>query len=163
MYNLFEQKNAQDVLSRLEKLQATTTPQWGKMKVDQMLAHCAIAIDTPFAANMKQHFLGKILGKMAKKSIFSHKPFNKSSPTDPSFIVKDQRNFEKEKTKLIAGIKRLAEAGPNGISNKKTPVFWRFNSSRLVVFNAQAFRPSFKTVWGLILRIRSISSTKTFR
>ena len=123
MYNLFEQKNTNDILNRLEKLQPTTRPQWGKMNVSQMLAHCAIAIDTPFAANMKQHFLGKILGGMAKRSIFSDKPFNKNSPTDPSFIVKDTCDFEKEKIRLIAGIKRLAEAGPNGIPNKKHPFF----------------------------------------
>src|ERR1700752_2349262 len=105
MYNLFEQKNTNDILNRLEKLQPTTRPQWGKMNGSQMLAHCAIAIDTPFAANMKQHFLGKILGGMAKRSIFSDKPFNKNSPTDPSFIVKDTCDFEKEKIRLIAGIK----------------------------------------------------------
>ena len=122
-YNLFEQKNAEDILTRLKKIQSTTKPQWGKMDAAQMMAHCAIAINTPFAANMKQHLMGKILGKMAKKSIFSNKPFNKSSPTDPSFVVKDARNFEGEKAKLIAGIKRLTQAGENGIPNKKHPFF----------------------------------------
>ena len=128
MYNLFEQKHFADILNRLEKLQPTTNAQWGKMKVDQMLAHCAITLSTPFAPNTKQHLLGKIFGKMAKKSSLSNAPFKKNSPTDKSFIVKDARQFEIEKANLIAGIKRFTEAGPNGITNNKHPFFGEFTS-----------------------------------
>ena len=121
MYNLFEQKHADDILGRLEKLQPNTKAHWGKMKVEQMMAHCAITLNTPFAPNVKQGLMGKIFGKIAKKSTLSPAPFKKNSPTDKSFIVKDERHFETEKTKLIAGIKRFTEAGHTGITNNKHP------------------------------------------
>jgi hypothetical protein len=129
VYNLFEQKHTNEILNRVEKLQATTKGQWGKMKVDQMLAHVAITLETPFKANTKQHLLGKIFGKMAKKSSLSNEPFKKNSPTDKSFIVKDERQFESEKSKVIAGIKRFTEAGPTGIPNNKHPFFGDFTSA----------------------------------
>jgi hypothetical protein len=123
MYNLFEATNAKNITERIGKLNADTKGQWGKMKVEQMLAHCAIALETPFAADTKQHFMGKVFGKMAKKSILSDQPFKKSSPTDKSFIVTNERHFENEKARLLKNINRFSGAGPNGIPNKKHPFF----------------------------------------
>ena len=128
MYNLFEQKNAAELLSRLEKLKPITEAQWGKMKVDQMMAHVAITLETPFGPDRKQNFLGKLFGKMAKKSIFSPKPFKKNSPTDPGFIVKDQRNFETEKARVINNIKRFSTSKPSDIVCKKHPFFGDFTA-----------------------------------
>lgn len=129
MYNLFEQKNAADILNRLEKITPAHKAQWGKMKVEQMLAHCVITLDTPFGPDRKQHFLGKLFGKMAKKETLSEKPFKKNSPTDKSFIVTNERNFETEKAELIAGIKKFSEGGPQGVVCKKHPFFGDFSTN----------------------------------
>ena len=128
MYNLFEQKNAAEILNRIEKLQPTTHAQWGKMNVAQMMAHCAVTLDTPFGADRKQHLLGKIFGKIAKKDNLSEKPFRKNSPTDGSFIVKDPRDFAKEKIRLVNNVKHFADAGPQGITCKKHPFFGDFTT-----------------------------------
>ena len=129
MHNLFDQKKASEILNRLEKITPAAKAQWGKMKAEQMLAHCAIALDTPFGPDRNQHFLGKIFGKMAKKDALSEKPFKKNSPTDKSFIVKDERNFESEKAKLVAGIKKFSEGGPNAVVCKKHPFFGEFSQN----------------------------------
>lgn len=129
MYNLFDKNNADSMLLRLEKITPAHNAQWGKMQVAQMLAHCAITLETPFGADRKQNFMGKLFGKMAKKGIFGPKPFGKNSPTDPGFIVKDTRNFDTEKARLAAGIKRFAEAGPQGITCKKHPFFGDFSAN----------------------------------
>jgi len=128
MYNLFDSKNAAAVLSRLEKITPRHTAQWGKMNTAQMLAHCAIVLDTPFKGDMKQHFLGKIFGKMARKSSLAPQPFKKNSPTDKSFIINGDRNFEEEKQILIKKINRFTEAGPEGITSKMHPFFGEFTS-----------------------------------
>jgi hypothetical protein len=94
-----------------------------------MMAHCSITLETPFGPNRKQNFIGKLFGKMAKKGIFGPKGFGKNSPTDPGFIVKDARNFDAEKARLVANIKRFAEAGPNGITCKKHPFFGDFSAT----------------------------------
>lgn len=128
MYNLFEQKNAADILSRIEKVTPTHQALWGKMKVEQMLAHCAITLDTPFGSDRKQNFFGKLFGKMAKKGVLGPKPFKKNSPTDKTFIVADNRNFENEKAKVIAGVKKFSEGGPQTIVCKKHPFFGDFSA-----------------------------------
>lgn len=128
MYNLFDAKNAESLLNRLEKITPAQKAQWGKMDVSQMLAHCAIAMDTPFGADRKQHFMGKLFGKMAKKHNLGPQPFKKNSPTDPSFLVKDQRNFENEKARLTANIKKFVGGGPSGVTCKKHPFFGEFST-----------------------------------
>jgi len=129
MYNLFDANNAEALLKRLERINAESKAQWGKMNASQMLAHCAIALDTPFGPDRKQHFMGKLFGKMAKKHNLSPEPFKKNSPTDPTFIVKDQRDFEKERSKLAANIKKFVAGGPSGIQCKKHPFFGEFSTN----------------------------------
>lgn len=128
MYNLFEQKHANDILNRVQKLQPGTKAQWGKMNVEQMLAHCALTLDTPFGPDRKQIFLGKVFGKMARKSIISAEPFKKNSPSDKTFLVKDARNFETEKNKLVMNIQRFTNSGPQGITCKKHHFFGEFSA-----------------------------------
>jgi hypothetical protein len=128
MYNLFDQKNAETILSRVEKLQSSTQAQWGKMNVAQMMAHCSVTLETPFAPDMPQSFMGKLFGKMAKKPTLSNEPFRKNSPTDKRFLVQGSGNFDAEKQKLIGNIKRFTQAGPNGITCKKHPFFGEFTS-----------------------------------
>ncbi|HXB39838.1 MAG TPA: DUF1569 domain-containing protein [Bacteroidia bacterium] len=126
MYNLFETKNADDILSRLEKITSSHKAQWGKMKVEQMLAHCATALETPFGPDRKQHFMGKLFGKMAKKGSLSETPFKQDLPT--TFIVNDARNFEAEKTKLADNIKKFVNGGPAAVTCKKHPFFGDFST-----------------------------------
>ncbi len=128
MYNLFDNKNAESLLARLDKISPNQKAQWGKMRVDQMLAHCAIALDTPFGADRKQHFMGKLFGKMAKKGSLSLTPFKPGLPTDPSFVVKDERNFEAEKSRLANNIKKFVNGGPAGVTCKKHPFFGDFSA-----------------------------------
>jgi hypothetical protein len=40
MKNLFEPDMANDIVSRINKLQPSARQLWGKMNVSQMLAHC---------------------------------------------------------------------------------------------------------------------------
>jgi hypothetical protein len=129
MYDLFDGGNAGRILERLEKLNPGSKAAWGKMSVEHMLAHCATTLDTPFGADRKQHFMGKLFGKMAKKSSLSEKPFKKNSPTDPSFVVKGPRDFQHEKARLEAAIRRFATGGPAAITCKKHPFFGDFSAN----------------------------------
>jgi hypothetical protein len=129
MYNLFDAGNADQLLNRLQKISADNKAHWGKMSVSQMLAHCAIGLETPFGADRKQGLMGKIFGKMGKKSTLKPEPFKQGLPTDPSFIVKDQRQFEKEKARLEANIKKFVAGGPNAITCKKHPFFGDFSTN----------------------------------
>ena len=45
MTNIFDLKEANIIIDRLDKLDAYAKPQWGKMSVDQMLAHCNVTYE----------------------------------------------------------------------------------------------------------------------
>lgn len=83
------------------------------MNPAQMLCHCGRALETATGDRpRKQAFLGKILTPLIRSSIFSEKPFSKNSPTDPTFVIADERDFAEERTKLLMLIERFAERGP---------------------------------------------------
>ncbi|MGZ6972042.1 MAG: DUF1569 domain-containing protein, partial [Thermoanaerobaculia bacterium] len=112
MNNLFAAADRQHILERLGKLEPGATRQWGKMDPAQMCAHCVAALEVGAGDVVKQHsFIGKVLGRFVKGSVLGEKPFSKNSPTDPSFVVTDPRDFSKEKARLVEIVRRFGEAG----------------------------------------------------
>ena len=106
--DLFKQEVKASIISRINKLNAATQPQWGKMNVSQMMAHCQAQLRVALGdEKLKHSLLGKLIGKWAKKSIVNEKPFSKNLPTAPSFLVKHQPDFEIEKNNLIGMITRF--------------------------------------------------------
>jgi len=113
MNTLFEPTTADVLIFRLEKIQSATQPQWGKMNAAQMMAHCQVAFDVYFGEKkMKRGLIGMLFGRMAKKKLFSDKPWPRSLPTAKEFIIADQRDLAAEKTKLVGRIRRFAVECP---------------------------------------------------
>ena len=126
MKNLFAPHERQQILDRLGKLQAGATRQWGKMDAAQMCAHCVAALEVGAGDVTKEHsFIGKVLGRFVKGSLLGEKPLSKNSPTDPSFVVTDPRDFAKEKARLVAIVKRFGEAGPSAADGRMHSFFGR--------------------------------------
>ena len=79
-----------------------------------MLTHCQL----PFRVaademKMKRGLIGKLLGGWAKKKfVTGDAPFGRNSPTDPKFVVKDEREFASEQGTLIELVKRFGDQGP---------------------------------------------------
>ena len=126
MKNLFAPSERQQILERIGKLQAGATRQWGKMDVAQMCAHCVAALEVGAGDVALEHsFIGKVLGRFVKGSLLGEKPFPKNSPTDPSFVVSDPRDFAKEKERLAAIVKRFGEAGASAADGRMHSFFGR--------------------------------------
>lgn len=114
MRNLFDPAAKQSVLSRLQALSASSARQWGKMNVSQMLAHCSAALERGTGdVPAKQLLIGKIFAPFVRKSILGDKPFSKNSPTDPGFVVTDERDFHRERERLTGLVSRFCERGPS--------------------------------------------------
>ncbi len=113
MKSLFESSHRDALLARLDKLRPGAVRQWGKMDVAQMCAHCAAATEVATGeVTKRQAFIGKVLGSFVKGSVLrSDRPLSKNSPTDPTFVVSDPRDFEREKARLVAGTRRFCAAG----------------------------------------------------
>ena len=114
MYNLFNPSDTAEILRRLEKLDPNAPRQWGKMNVNQMLAHCSASLETAMGLNSPEKlnpFL-RLIGRMLKGKFFGNKPFTKNSQTDKTYIITGSPDFNSEKRKVIAQIRIFSEGGP---------------------------------------------------
>ncbi len=124
MKHLFDRSNAQEILARLDTLTEGAQRQWGKMDVNQMLAHCNASIETALGQNAPGRiFIGRIIGPLVKRRFLSEIPFDKNSPTDKSYIISDPQTFETEKTKARELIHKFVELGPARLSPNPHPFF----------------------------------------
>lgn len=132
MQNIFQQEVTTGLLKRIEALRPDTKALWGKMNVSQMMTHCSMALEVASGKKkVKRVFIGRILGPFIKPNYFSDKPFGKSSPTAPEFVVNDARDFEKEKARLILEVKQFSSEGeakcttePHAFFGPLTPQQW---------------------------------------
>ncbi len=113
MRNLFDSADRQSILERLARLQPGATRQWGKMGAAQMLAHCSIALEAATGDKpRKQALIGKLLARFVKSSLLGERDFGKDSPTEPTFIVTGDKDFEAERQRLTTLVDRFSELGP---------------------------------------------------
>ncbi len=119
MWNLFATPDRKEILDRLERLEPGAVRQWGKMDPARMLAHCAVAMEMATGdAPRPQKLIGRLLGPFFKKKLLGDVPFSKNSPTDPAFVVSDERDFAREKARLAALIHRFAGQGPEAAARQ---------------------------------------------
>jgi len=124
MYSLLQPGVASDIMNRMVQLSPDAKPQWGKMNVSQMLAHCQAPLLVALGEKqMKSNLIGMLFGSMIKKRMLQDEPFKKSLPTDPGFVVRDERNFANERKKLQALLLRFARSGSSIIVVKKHSMF----------------------------------------
>lgn len=113
MQTLFNDHDRKALLDRLAAMRPEAARQWGKMTPAQMLCHCAAALEVVTSDQPnKQMLIGKILAPFVRKSALGPKPFTKSSPTDPRFVISDERDFDGERTRLLGLIETFAARGP---------------------------------------------------
>lgn len=122
MKNIFNSNTTAELYSRIDKLTATTEPQWGKMNVAQMLAHCCVPYEGIYdgkhqVSALKSFFIRLLL----KRTLTNTKPYSKNSPTAPNFIIADERDFNKEKARLKTYIQRAEQDGVSFFEGKKSP------------------------------------------
>lgn len=132
MNTLYNEGDAHDIRIRIDRLTPQAQRLWGKMDVGQMMAHCSAALEVAVGDKRPPRlFIGRILGPLVKPSYVGPKPFGKNSPTDRSFIMTGQKEFNKEKERLLQLIDRFSEGGlekctthPHSFFGKLTPEEW---------------------------------------
>ena len=131
MQNVFDAKDAQEYINRINNLTPETQRKWGKMSVDQVLAHLNVAYDLTFTPEKfpKPNFIAKfLLSKFVKPKITNEIPYKQSLPTSPVFIIADKRNFEEEKAKLIGNIQRVQQLGREAFEGKENINFGKMTA-----------------------------------
>ncbi len=127
--NIFSQATVTDITNRINALQSTTTPQWGKMNVGQMLAHCNVTYEMAFEnIHPKPNFLFVfILKKFVKSTVVNEVPYKKSSGTAPAFIQKTNKDFDAEKARLIAYLNKTVSLGEQYFDGKESLSFGKLS------------------------------------
>ena len=125
MKNVFDKKDTQEIISRIEKLNLGSQPLWGKMSADKMLSHCKITYELIYEdKHPKPNFLLKTMLRLfVKNAIVSEKPYPKNSRTTPAFLIVEEKDFEHEKKRLIAHINKTMELGQDHFDNKESHSF----------------------------------------
>ncbi|MGV6830866.1 MAG: DUF1569 domain-containing protein [bacterium] len=97
MKSFFEDGVYEEITNRINKLEANTNPEWGKMGVGQMLFHCQM----PLSIILEKETYGVkpnwLVNLLFKKSMYSDKLWRKNLPTAPGFRITDTKDFETEK------------------------------------------------------------------
>lgn len=125
MESLFNSSQNQKIVNRINELTIESQPLWGKMNVAQMLAHCQAPLNVAFGdLKLKRGMMGILFGSIIRKKLTKdEKPFDRNLPTDKGFLVVDQREFDKEKSKLVHLVEKFEKVGPAGITKEAHPFF----------------------------------------
>lgn len=131
MENVFDAKVAQNYIDRINTLTPGTQPLWGKMSVDQMLAHCNVSYEMVYEPekHKKPGSIAKfILKTFVKSKVVGEKGYPHNSPTAPQFIIADRKNFEDEKKRLIGFIQKTQQLGESAFDGKESFSFGKLKA-----------------------------------
>ena len=129
MPTLFEPQTSQEIIARINQLQPSSQRKWGKMSVSQMLWHCNEALGTATGdTTTKTPFILKLLAPMIKKTVLEQKPYKEGLPTAKEFIIKEDKNFEEEKTKLLERINKFIANGEAKVDGLKHSAFGKMTA-----------------------------------
>jgi hypothetical protein len=128
MNNLYNPSDVSEIIVRIDKLTPKSQGQWGKMNVAQMLAHCNVSMETAMGQNnMPRVLIARIIAPFLRKQVLGDKPFRKNSPTDKSYIFPVDLDFDEQKTKAKASIKKFCEGGTSKCTTYPHPFFGNFS------------------------------------
>ncbi|KPM49647.1 DUF1569 domain-containing protein [Jiulongibacter sediminis] len=132
MKNIFTKEVTEEVIGRIKNLNNETQPLWGKMSVSQMLAHCCVTYEMAFEdKHPKPNFLMRLMLKaFVKHTVVGPKPYAKNSRTAPAFLITDLRDFETEKVRLIAYLKKTQELGESHFDGRESLSFGKLSSNQ---------------------------------
>lgn len=112
--NIFDSAVAQSIIERINLLTPETPARWGKMSVDQMLAHLNVTYELVYEEGKHpkpNFFMRLILRLFVKNYIVGETQYQADIKTAPYFIIEGNKNFEEERTRLIGFIEKTQQLG----------------------------------------------------
>jgi hypothetical protein len=128
--DIFSKEISESTIQRINKLAAATQPQWGKMNVAQMLAHCNVTYELIYENKHPKpgFFMKFILKAFIKKLVTSEAPYKQNGPTSSAFLITGEREFTSEQSRLVDFIRKTQELGATHFDQKESHSFGRMNS-----------------------------------
>lgn len=128
--NLFDKNECRETIERINSLTPETQHLWGKMDVAQMLAHCNVAYELVYTDKhpKPKGFQKFMINLFAKNLVVGPKPYKKNSRTAPMFLIADERDFEKEKSRLVDHLQKTQEFGASHFNGKESHAFGKLST-----------------------------------
>lgn len=131
MRNIFSAEDADFYIKAINQLTPETSAKWGKMSVDQMLAHCNVTYELVYEPqkHKKPGFLAKwMMKKFVKPKVTNELAYKQNLPTGPMFLIKDKKDFDFEKKRLIGFIQKTQQFGEAAFDGKESASFGKLNA-----------------------------------
>jgi hypothetical protein len=127
--NIFSKEVSSKIIDRINQLTPDSQPQWGKMNVSQMLAHCCVSYEMVYEDKHPRPnaFMRFIIKNLAKKAVTNETPYKHNSGTAPVFLIKGSRDFATEKARLIGFINKTQQLGEEEFDGKTSHSFGKLS------------------------------------
>lgn len=130
MKNIFDTAVANQTIARINALSADSKPIWGRMTAGQMLAHCNVTYEFVYENKHPKPtgFKKWMLKTFVKNIVVGTKPYKKGSRTAPEFLMRNEKDFSSEKSRLIAYIEKTQKLGANHFEGKESHSFGKLTA-----------------------------------
>ena len=130
MKTLFDPVEVESIKTRIERLTADSQRQWGKMSVEQMVAHLRHRHGDGSRGNYPPRMLiGRLLGGIIKLlALKVDAPMRKNSSTAPSLVVNDAPDLETERSRLRGLNRSVRSRWSCRMYKASTHVLWSYDS-----------------------------------
>ena len=130
MKNIFDAEITQEIIERINNLKPESEALWGTMNASQMLAHCNVTYAMLYDNKFKKiSGLKKlIIRTFIKPVVLGEKPFRKNSPTSAIYRMREEKDFEPEKKRLLGYLNKTQKLGAGYFENKESVSFGNLSS-----------------------------------
>ena len=101
-YADIDESGWRNYLDRIDHVHPDQRPSWGKMNAAQMMAHCAEVTEVFTGKPLRNSpWIIRFMGPLIKKMVLNDRPYNHNTKTHPQYLVADERQFTREKQRLL--------------------------------------------------------------
>lgn len=131
--NLFESKTVTEVKERINSLTENKTPDWGKMNVSQMLAHCSEVLKNGLGEiQQKRKLIGYIVAPFIRHRYYDSEPYkNKGNPS--THVIIEEKDFGLEKVHLLRRIDEFHNVNRDRLKNSVHPILGKFTPDQWAI------------------------------
>lgn len=131
MPSIFVAADVEALESRIDTLKPDSPRLWGTMDSARMLAHVNVSYEMVYepAKHPKPNALVLFLLKVfVKQSVVGDKPYKHNGQTAPAFVIADARDFEAEKARTKAYLRRVLAEGEAAFEGRESLSFGKLSA-----------------------------------
>jgi len=116
MKSLFEPSVKEHIIDRINKLDESSSPRWGKMTVGQMCQHCGAVLNTysQKTAMARPNLFVRLLIPWVRRTVLGSKPYQKNAATRSQWRQSEPIEFDLGKAYLSKALADYTDSTRRG-------------------------------------------------